>query len=212
MPNRLSLYNGALTIIGERKLSSLTEEREARRKLDDVWDNDLVDRVLQMGQWNFAGRAVELQASASVTPSFGYQFGFDKPIDYVRLLRIAQDAYFKQPLTAYHDESAWWFCDLETIYVQFVSNDTQYGSDFSLWPRNFAEMVEHYMAYKVAPRLTGLDLDSDALLAKWKLMLRDAKAVDAMEQPTRWPPKGAWASSRQGFRSGERGKNTQLIG
>lgn len=212
MPTRLTIYNGALNIIGERRLTDLSEDREARYKLDDIWDNDLIDRVLQMGQWNFAGRSVELQASPSVTPQFGYQFAFDKPTDFIRTMKVANDEYFKMPLTQYSDEAAWWFADLETIYVQYVSNDAQYGSDFSLWPFNFTEMVEHYMAYKVAPRLTGLDFDSNALLGKWKLQLRDAKAVDAMEAAAKFPPKGGWASSRQGFRSGERGKRNQLIG
>jgi hypothetical protein len=212
MPTKLSLYNGALNIIGERKLSSLSEDRETRYKLDDIFDNDLYDRVLQMGQWNFAGRSAELQASPSITPQFGYQFAFDKPVDFVRTMMVAHDEYFKQPLTQYSDEAAWWFADLETIYVQYVSNDSQYGTDLSLWPYNFTEMVEHYMAYKVAPRLTGLDFDSQALLAKWKMMLRDAKATDAMEAPAKFLPKGAWSSSRQGFRSGERGKRNQLIG
>lgn len=212
MTDKLSIYNGALTVIGERKLASLTENRESRKKLDDVFDNDLINRVLQMGQWNFASRSTEMQFSPSVTPSFGYQFAFDKPLDFVRTMRVTHDEYFRQPLIRYVDEAAFWFADLEIIYVQYVSNDVAYGSDFSLWPFNFTEQVEHYMAYKVAPRLTGLDLDSDALLAKWKLWLREAKATDAMESPVQFPPKGAWARSRQGFRSGERGKNNQLIG
>ena len=69
MPSQLSIYNGALSILGERKLASLTENREPRYKLDDVWGNDLIRRVLQMGQWNFAKRTIELDASPSVTPS-----------------------------------------------------------------------------------------------------------------------------------------------
>lgn len=212
MTDKLSLYNGALTVIGERKLANLTENRESRFKLDDVFGNDLIDRVLQMGQWRFAARSVELQASPSVTPSFGYQFAFDRPADWIRTMKVAQDEYFKQPLTRVSVEAAWWFSDLELIYVQYVSNDSQYGNDFSLWPMNFTEMVEHYMAFKVAPRLTGLDIDSDALEKKWKRWKSDAKATDAMEESTQWPPQGAWASSRQGFRSGDRGKTSQLIG
>lgn len=212
MPTKLTIYNGALNIIGERKLTSLTEDRESRYKLDDVWDNDLIDRVLQMGQWNFAARSIELEASPSVTPSFGYQFAFDKPLDFIRTMQVANDEYFKIPLTQYSDESQWWFADVETIYVQYVSNDNQYGGDLSLWPFNFTEMVEHYVAYKVAPRLTGLDLGSDELLGKWKLALREAKSVDAMESPAGFLPTGAWANSRRGFRSGERGKRNKLIG
>ena len=34
--DQLSLYNNALTVLGERKIASLTENREPRRVLDDV--------------------------------------------------------------------------------------------------------------------------------------------------------------------------------
>ena len=95
--SQLSLYNGALTILGERKLSSLTENRETQYKLTDIWDNDAVNRCLQMGQWNFAMRAVQLDASPSVTPSFGYQYAFDKPTDYIRLSGLCTDEYYKNP-------------------------------------------------------------------------------------------------------------------
>ena len=212
MTDKLSLYNGALTILGERKLADLTENREPRYKLDDIWANDLINRVLQHGQWNFAARSVELQASTSITPSFGYQFAFDKPTDFIRTLGVASDESFIQPLTKYLYDAAWWFADIETLYAQYVSNDSQFGADFSLWPANFTEYVEHYMAYKVAPRLTGLDYSDTVLQGKMKLALREAKATDAMESPIKFPPKGNWASSRQGFGTGERGNRNQLIG
>lgn len=214
MTSKLTIYNGALTVLGERELKDLEENLEPRHKLDTIWDNDMVDRVLQHGQWNFANRAVELQASTTTTPSFGYQFAFDKPSDYIRLLGIASDEYFTNPLTRYSDEAAWWFTDLEMIFVKYVSNDIQFGQDYSLWPENFTEYVEHYMAFKVAPRLTGLKFDSDDLEKKMNRRLLDAKSTDAMESPAHFPPRGGWAQSRQGFRSGttDRGNRSQLIG
>jgi len=212
MPSKLSLYNGALNVLGERRLANLTEDTEARYELDEVWDNDFIDRVLQMGQWNFAARTVELIYSPSISPTFGYQFGFDKPTDHIRTLMVAYDEYFSQPLTQYSDEAQWWFADVETIYVQYVSNDAQYGSDLTLWPHNFTEMSEHYLAFKLAPRLTGLALDSNELEAKWKRWLTDSKATDAMESPARFLPEGSWAGSRRGWRNGERGNRNKLIG
>ena len=212
MPTKLSIYNGALAVIGDRRLASLTDDVESRYKLDEIWDNDLIDRLLEMGQWNFAGRTIELTASPSVTPSFGYQYGFDNPTDWIRTMQLCYDEYFQQPMTKYSSESAWWFADTEVIYVQYVSNDVQYGGDLTLWPRNFTEMAEHYVAMKVAPRLTGLDFDSDKLLGLWKMWLREAKATDAMEEPTKFAPKGSWVRSRQGGRGGDRGRTNKLIG
>ena len=214
MPDQLSIYNGALTVLGERKLATLTENREPRYKLDDIYGNEFIDRVLHMGQWNFAKRSVELTKSPSVTPSFGHQFAFDKPSDFIRTLQVCHDQYFDLPITRYSDEASWWFMDVEVIYVAYVSNDSQWGNDFSLWPRNFTEMVEHYLAWKVAPKISGIDISDKQLRGLWKATLADAKATDAMESPAKFSPKGGWAQSRQGFRRGnvERGNRSQLFG
>jgi hypothetical protein len=214
MTDRLSLYNGALTVLGERRLASLTENRTSRHKLDDVWDNNLVKRVLQHGQWNFAARSVKLEASLSVTPAFGYQFAYDKPIDFIRTMQVGHDEYFEQPITRYSDEAKFIFTDEDEIYFQYVSSDSQWGLDFSLWPENFTEYVEHYIAYKVAPRLIGLDISNKELGADMKRMLAEAKSSDAMESPAKFAPQGGWARSRAGYRagSGDRGRRSQLIG
>lgn len=214
MPSKLSIYNGALSVLGERKLASLTENREPRYKLDDVWDNELIDRVLEMGQWKFAKRTVQLEASPSVTPSFGYQYAFDRPADFIRTIAFCYDEYFNQPITRYENEASWWFADVDTIYVAYVSNDEQWGGDLSLWPPNFTEMVEHYMAMKAAPRIAGIDVSDQTLFRLYKNWLAEAKATDAMEAPAKFAPKGGWAQSRQGFRSGsnDRGSRSKLIG
>lgn len=215
MTDKLSIYNGALTILGERRLANLTEDREPRHELDDVWDNGMLDRCLQMGQWNFASRSVELTASPSVTPSFGHQFAFDKPpADFIRTMMLCHDEFFNRPVTRYNDEGQWIFADIEVIYLKYVSNDSQHGGDYSLWPANFTEFVEHYMAYKVAPRLVGIDLNERTLEAKFERALLKAKNTDAAEGPAKFAPKGGWSSSRQGFRSGtsDRGNRSRLIG
>lgn len=220
MTDKLTIYNGALNILGERKLATVTEDREPRYQLDDIWDNDMIDRCLQMGQWNFAARSVQLEASPSITPSFGYQYGFDKPVDFKRTMMVCYDEYFDRPTTRYSDESQWLFSDVEVIYMKYVSNDSSFGGDFSLWPPNFTEFVEHYLAYKVSPRITGLDMREinasgmTTMEAKFERALMKAKSTDAMESPAKFAPKGGWASSRQGFRSGtsDRGKRSQLIG
>ena len=129
-------------------------------------------------------------------------------------MAVAYDEYLNTPITRYADEASWWFCDQETIYVAYVSDDTQWGADLSLWPPNFAEMVEHYMALKAGPRIRGVEINEQTLYALWKRWLAEAKATDAMESPAKFAPKGGWAQSRQGFRGSnrDRGNRSQLIG
>ena len=180
MTDQLSLYNGSLAILGARKLANLTENREPRHKLDDIWARDAVERCLQEGQWNFATRSIQPAVSASVTPAFGFTNAFEKPSDFIRTTGVSTDEYFSNPLTRYTDETGFWFADEDVIYIRYVSNDNKYGFDFAIWPHNFTRFVEHWMAYEVAPRLAGLDYDDKTLGKRLEKAKKTAKGTDAM--------------------------------
>lgn len=202
MTTQLSLYNGALRILKERRLSSLTENREPRRLLDDVWGNGATDGAVQfcleMGQWTFATRTVEAEASPSIEPSFGYRYAFDQPDDLVRVTGVYCDPQCNTPLLQYVDERRYWYSNQTPMYVSYVSNSTSYGADLSLWPETFAKMVEAYLATAIAGNLTSsTDLIrlADAAMRKAKL---DASSLDAMKKPSRYFPQGSWSRARHG--------------
>jgi hypothetical protein len=166
-----------------------------------------------MGQWKFASRSVQLDSTPSFTPSFGYEFAFDKPLDFVRLTGLTSDEFFQNPITRISDEANWWFASIDPIYVRYVSDDVAYGMDYSLWPPNFEEFVEHYLAYKVAPTITGLSTDNTMLYRLYQRKLSEAKATDAMDGPMKFPNQGSWSRARQGYGNGERGNNNgPLVG
>lgn len=212
MPSKLTVFNGALREIGERKLSSLTENREPRRVLDSVWDNDFIRQCLSEGLWNFAMRTVELTYSPSVSPDFGYSRAFDKPEDWVRTASMSADERFATPLLQYNDEAGYWFADLDTIYVRYVSDDDEYGSDLSLWSPKFTLFVETELAARAAKRITGSDSDAARIEKLARDRLRQARSVDAMNEPTKFAPKGSWVSARGGRGGGDRGNRGSLVG
>ena len=203
MITQLKLYNDALRELGEREIASLSENREPRRLLDRVWDNDLIDYVLEQGQWNFATRTIQITYNPSVEPSFGYTRAFDKPTDWIRTTNISTDPYFQIPLVLYSDEAQYWFCDTDEIHVSFVSNDPQYGSDLSLWPSSFAKYVSTYMAGEILVRLSQNKTSEEKLERKIKRRLQKAISLDSLNQPVTFPPTGQWVSSRS------RGSRTQ---
>lgn len=196
MTTKLQLFNGCLRNVGERKLASLTEGVETRRLLDDIWDDGAVRFVLELGQWNFAVRTSQLTYSPSVSePDFGYQYAFDRPTDLVRLIAISGDEYFSTPLTAYRPEGEYFWSDLDTIYIQYVSDDDAYGADMSLWPQSFVKLFQAYLARELGPRLKNFN-DMDRVNQEFKTKLADAKAKDAMEGPSSFSPPGTWVQSR----------------
>lgn len=196
MTTRLSLYNGALLLIGERKLASLSESREPRRVLDDVWDDGAVDYCLEQGLWNFAMRTVEVSYDPDVTPDFGLAYAFSKPDDWVRTAALCSDEYFNDPVTRYADERDYWFADLDTLYVKYVSNDDEYGNDLSLWPQSFVKYVHAYLAEEICERITQHESKLDGIQRKLKKRLSDARSKDAINAPVKFPPAGGWTSAR----------------
>lgn len=219
MTTRLQLYNDALMLCGERFLASLTEEREPRRLLDQVWDSNGVRYCLEQGQWQFAMRTQEVDYDPSTEPPFGYRRAFNKPDDWVLTSALCSDAYFRTPLLAYADELEFWYADLDTIYVKFVSNDSDYGADLSIWPATFSDYAAAYFASKIIAKLTQdekriaflLGAPGDIDGGELGRRLKVAKSRAAMTQPTQFPAQGSWTRSRYGSR-GDRGNRNRLIG
>lgn len=218
--SRLRLYNDALMLCGERSLASLTEEREPRRLLDQAWDSDVVKKCLEMADWNFARRTVQIDADPDIEPDFGYQNAFNKPTDWVSTSGLCSDEYLRSPLTAYVEEAGNWYSDCDPIYVSYVSNDSSYGGDLSLWPQTFADYVAAVLAGKIVLKLTsdanvrqailGQNMDGKGGLIASTLLT--ARNKDAKGRPTSFPPSGSWVRARRGGRGGDGGSNSRLTG
>lgn len=175
--------------------------------MDDAWD-DACAYCLEAGFWNFAMRAIQADASASVTPTFGYQYATAKPVDFVRLYNFGSTATFDPPLLDVVDEPNYWFSNVDPLYVKYVSNDTAYGMDLSLWSESFADYHATRLAVKTCKRITGKFPD-DVMKKQEKDALAIARSKDAMDEPVGFPPRGTWTLSRRGGFSDRNMNNTR---
>ena len=206
MATKLSIYNDALLFCGERSLDptlGLTENVEGRRLLDQVWANGGVDACLEEGQWEFAMRTIQIDYDPSITPTYGFARAFDKPSDWILTSAVCSDEFFRVPLLRYVDEAGFWFSDLDTIYVRYVSNDSNYGGNLSLWPRSFSEFVAAHFASKIILKLTNdetrlrlvLNPEDPKRSLRGRLLM-EAKSRCAMASPTQIPAQGMWSRAR----------------
>lgn len=209
---RLKIYNGALRLLGERAIANLTENREPRRLLDEVWNDEGIEHCLEEAQWHFAMRGVQLDFDPAVDTEFGYSKAFSKPDDWVITSAMCVDEHFQVPLTLYTDESGYWFSDETILYVKYVSKDAAYGKNLAIWPRSFTEFVEAHFAYKISHKIGGEDLYKKILALRDEMLTR-AKNRAAMALPTQFPAQGSWNRSRHRY-SGNRdsGSRNNLIG
>lgn len=212
MPSKLSVYNAALEVLGERKLASLSENRAPKRRLDSVWDDGGVKACLEQGFWNFAMADSEITHSPSVNPAYGFLYAFDKPTDWCRTFMVSADETYSVQLLEFEDQAAYWWANCDPLYVRYVSNDASYGMDLSLWTESFTRYVAHYFAWRICKSTTGSNTDKDQIEKEANKLLVRAKSTDAMNETTRFPERGTWSTSRLGNTRRDRGPRGNLIG
>src|ERR1700719_3233868 len=104
MTSQLFIYNKALGYLGERRLATLADPREPRRVLDDYW-SDALQYTLIQGLWEFAMRTVQIDASATVIPAFGWNFAFNYPTDWIRTRVVSTSPQMDTPLLQMLDQA-----------------------------------------------------------------------------------------------------------
>jgi hypothetical protein len=204
MTDKLTLYNLALGHLAEGRLKSLTENREPRRVLDDYWDQE-VAYCLERKLWNFAYRAVQIDASNTVTPGFGFLFAFVIPDDWIRTRSFSAVPTFDPPLIQMKEEAGYWYTNITPVFVQYNSNDPLYGMNLGEWPATFTDYVALRLALRTCKRITGKAelLDGPTgLVAQEKRAATVAAANCAMNDPVGFAPMSSWVRSRRGFAVG----------
>lgn len=209
--NQLGLYNGALRIIGERK-TTLTEARQPRYVLDDIWNDGFVNYILERGLWTFAVHTVKLDYDSSLTPAFGFRRVFAVPTDFIRTYAIASDEYFSMPLLSYIEENQALYADIDTLYFKYISNDAARGGQLSKWPQTVVKYAQQQLALFACSSITQSDDKQQKIEKDTAKALIIAKAESAMENPSKYPATGRWVTSRFNRYSSDRGNRSQLIG
>ena len=163
MTTQTLLYQRALRLLGERELSSVTENREPRHLLDaEDEDGGLITYALETGFWRFASKTEQL--SSSGTSAFGLTKTFGKPSNYVHLIELSGDEHFRTPLTrdklfsnpesSFREDQALFYSMLTTIYIRYVNKSSSYGTDLTIWPETFAQYYAALLAHKVGLAMT----------------------------------------------------------
>ena len=203
MTSQLTIYNGALLLLSQPELTAVDEDKEARHVLDHWYeDKDGVKACLEMGNWNFATRSVEIDYNTSVTPDFGLKRAFTRPTDWVRTTEVSSDEFFTHPMTdlEFKDEQSYFFADIDKLYMRYVSDDTSYGKDLSLWPESFNLMVEAWFAWRISPRVNPKQLTT--IKKYFEDERKNARSKDALQEGIKFFPTTSWQRARRRGSSG----------
>jgi hypothetical protein len=195
----LKIYNDALLILGIEKIKSGTDDSFARSVLDQAVDSGVVAAALSDIGWQFGITSAQSDYNPSYTMPWGYQYGHDYPADMHILNGIYIDENFTSPLKLYQTEAGVFYCDYQTVYVQYVSTD--YLTAPASWPISF----KRYVAAQMAKDSVGLlKADPNRVEMVFKQRRHEAKSVDAQQSPPRIIMPGSWVRSRLHSHDGSR--------
>lgn len=204
MADKLEIYRGALRLLGPHEVASLVEDRPERLKLDEAW-TPAVTYMLEKGLWNFAIRTVKVSANVAPFTRPGYDYQFDMPTDYVRLVSISNDATFREGLPDYEEEAGKWYANIPDLYIRYTSNGASYGLNIAAWPQRFAKALEAYLAFECGLPITDDRGNRNDLYTLHQKRLADAKILDAVDERVRYKPAGRVVRARFSGRNGRDG-------
>lgn len=185
------IYNDALLILGLDHIVSVDDDSQRRVALDAALATGTVAALLEDINWGFATVSSKLTYNPSIEPAWGYTRAFDYPADLHRLDDIFHDEHFTTPLTRYEDEGDRIFCDLDDIYIKYVTTD--FLTNPTNWPQYFKRYVAAELAMQVCGQLRG---DKNNAIDQFDRRQAEAKNTDAMTRPPQKIRDGSWSISR----------------
>jgi hypothetical protein len=203
MATKLSIYNAALIQIGKKRIASLSEHRDERLTLDQLWDQE-VAYCLERKFWNFMYRVVSIDASDTVVPEFGFAYAFQIPDDWIRTRKLSAVETLDPPLLKYTEETGWWFANVTPLYVEYNSRDPQYGMNLGNWPASFTDYVGKRLARQACASIAGDEKAPGLLQGPQGLIRQEEKAYKvaaancAMNEAVGFPPTSSWIRARRG--------------
>lgn len=201
MATILQAYNGALAILGDAALATVSDATASRYYLDAAYAT-AIDHCLLQANWSFAARTIELDANVGYTPDFGWEYRFTKPTDLIRTITLATDERLECPLERFEVRGAYMYADVTPVYWSYVSNDASYGGLLTSWPTYFLKVVQHHLAVETCAQIKGDGNKKQEIYQWYKKYLDDAKSQNAYENPVKTSPAGRFVRSR-GYRSRE---------
>lgn len=180
--DKLAVYNLALTLLGDHRLVTVTDDVEARYVLDNSWDR-AVAFVFQAAFWRFAIKTASLSHNGALTALPGYTSTFALPATYYHPHAIFVLSGTRECPVEIRQQGTTLHANTTPIYLRYV--DSALIGTVSSWPETVANALGAYLAFVTASRISQDPQAPDAMFAVWQQYFGSAQAVEAIA-PDPW--------------------------
>lgn len=88
------------------------------------------------------------------------------------------------------------YANVDTIYLQYISNSAQFGGNLARWPAAFSQFAQAYMAVQAQPTIVNSDSVAAKLEKELIIAERVALTSDGLNKPIQVNPIGRWNKAR----------------
>lgn len=199
MSSETIMINHALHKIGGDRITSRTDGSKNANIANDIYD-ELRDSLLRSHPWNFATKRQQLAQSATA-PSFEFDYAYPLPADWMRTISVHDNDAGYGTLLYREELVASQRCIVassDSIYLRYVYQVT----DANLMAADFRTALVSALARDMSVPVAASNTLHDTYANQHLLDISKAKNTDAQGGFPEMRPRGSWASSRGGFRTG----------
>lgn len=199
MASKVEICNRALQKLGAKRIQSLTSDTPNARSCNVAYE-PVKEAELRKHTWNTAVKRASIAADA-VAPIFGRSNFFTLPTDFLRLLNRDPDRATLLPgANTVTLETDWQIergkiitDDDAPLEIRYVFNLDDPNEMDSLFREAFATAL----AIELAEEITESNSKKDGLKDDYRLIIADAKKVNAIENVAAIPPEDFWITRRR---------------
>ena len=170
MASWVGICNIALTNLGVKRITSLTEDTAAARACNERYE-DVRDAVLRAHPWNCARAQASLNAVSGTTPAYTFSTYYQLPADFLRLIDLE---YPENPYQIHGRRIA---SSASAMKITYVKRETDPNTLDAL----VHQAIGHRLAWEISETLTK---DKNLKAEQWSqynLVLAEARSVDSQE-------------------------------
>lgn len=195
--SKIAIINRALVRIGERRITSLSDDVKPAREANAIYD-DVRDEALRNYRWNFALKRTSLAAAAEA-PAWGFARSFPLPEDCLRVDMINGDYVPLAPLVrtapdfTYQIEARAILSDDDApLQIRYLARI----EDVTLYDPSFVSYLASALAFELAQALSSSNTTMELLGRAMQEILRAALRSDAIENPPEGIADSTWIATR----------------
>ena len=186
MSSNVSVTNSALIRIGSDIIASMTEDSQAARLANNIYDESL-DYLLQLAPWGFAQVETSLALSAS-PPTYSHTYSYQLPtLPYCLQVTGIQYGF------EFEIKGRYLYTDHGPINITYTKRVT----DMNELSASFTQCLVFYLASQLALPLTHDKGMADTMEMKFQNSYQKAKTRDTQESKYKKMSSGSWVTIRR---------------